>query len=451
MFWLFALATLAVSALTGGSKPRRDPNSPIDETMLVPYERDELRQLEQRHAHAVSESERLNAELAHAESEVERLNARVGNSYLISFLVGVGHLGAGFVAFALTHQSYEVSVRIAFAYVMTVPLYWMFVVPFVRGRRAERADAVDERDSCRAAAARAQVNLGEVTKMIPDTRARLHALADERAETRRREDEERTRALERERAWERSADSMKAFLEAYAGVPAKRRQEQDAFQAEMERLDLIGFIKSAFTHWRTVARNPDAYVAIHAERLIAQEEKIVGSYANGGAMGATADDCVRLAARALAEFPQEVAYWMRNPADRTVAKIAYVFRRYTGDFRERLLPAAYEHVHGRGQAKADSVSVSSAPARREIPLATEGPLADLPPEDQREISELLRDIRALEVLDQVLELESQSYEQRLRRRTPPPSEEQIARAMEKYNANLDKLRRDWAATKDMTA
>jgi len=252
---------------------------------------------------------------------------------------------------------------------------------------------------------------------------------------------------------EREAQTARhaAEVEQLETAAESRRRAFRAERATRERHALAACLKAALEFWNSTAhKDPALFVEIHAEEIVGQRDRIVAAYHDATLPGGTADDCLERAALALREFPAEVAYWLRNPADRTVEHIAHILRCYTGHAREVLLPAAFEMLHKR-QDPAPAARQRAIQAASVSPPPVTGPLSDLPREEQTAIASLLKDLRTLGVLEEELDAEYERYESKLRRRTPPLNEEAITRALEKCRANLDKLKSDWAASKDLSA
>lgn len=283
-----------------------------------------------------------------------------------------------------------------------------------------------------------------------------------------------------ERVAPERVQAFDAFVSSTGALVARRREESDALarstqlaleqaegarrreaariaeeaerareRAAREREQLISLVKAAFVHWNTDAKNPKTYVAQHADQLIANEERIVSAYVDGSLPGATADDCVRLATKALEEIPGEIAYWLPNASHRTVARISLVLRRHNGDWRERFLPLAWEFVQQRvAPAKPKAVAAATGSARKPLSPTLTAAIKRLPPDLAAEVSERVSDAITLAHLGSIKADVMKSRRTELKRRRV--SEADIQRDLDELAGNLNTLDKAWALEKGLT-
>ncbi len=322
MFWLLALGAFALLACAGGSDSSRPRAGDSVMEFLTPAERAELEARKRDALRAREDAGHCRVAHAAARDALERARRRVKTCWrFLVCSVGPACVALGVM---LGRVAGEPDLRIWIGLTAAMALGLVAMCAFVIRRRreqlwcAERGEASSRHQSL--AAEKKQKDLAEVCK-----RAEVHALrlANQRRQTRAQRLEEEERGV-----------TIAAWVE--------EQQAEAAREAEDERRRFVGFVKEAFNHWRHVAPDVKAFIAIHGNELVAQRDLVQAAYTSGEVLGATADECFALAERALRELPHEVRYWFPRAKERTAANLARVLRAYSGAFREVLLPMALE-------------------------------------------------------------------------------------------------------------
>lgn len=437
MWWLLGLAALFFG---GSASSRKSPATrALDESQLSPAELAEHRRLKEQAVAAEREVADARKALAEAKTRLRDDERYLGQLRALSGAVlcteGSIALGLWLVSPTYHWSRFVVFVAAMFVMLLTALLARYFYFPIANDRDLEQLRASE----CSATLARME-------RVGPERVQAFDAFVSSTgALVARRREESVALARSTQHALEQ-AESARRREAMRIAEEAERAQER----AARERDQLISLVKAAFVHWNTDAKDPKTYVAQHADELIANEERIVAAYVDGSLPGATADDCVRLATKALEEIPGEIAYWLPNASHRTVARISLVLRRHNGDWRERFLPLAWEFVQQRtapAQPK-HLAAASSTASRKPLSPTLTAAIKRLPPELAAEASERVSDAITLAHMGSIKRDVMKSRRAELKRRRV--SEADIQRDLDELAANLNTLDKAWALEKGLT-
>lgn len=437
MLWLVGAFVLgcALSAGSSSSTRRQLPAGRSDEPPFLPEELAELQKLGDRLALAKREAKQVESDLVQAKAATDAADRALRLSRPLTLLV-LGVLAAltiwGLIACPGDFRP---------ALLIVLSLVWgglLLAAYHLAGRYEQRlSDASFRQTDCERKLSRAESWSLSGARSLEEARSRFKA----NAELRRLEELRRRRALEARAVEERAATEIARYVEAQNALAA--------LEKERTRADLASLVKNAFAHYRSAARRPSRFVEAEAQRLVAQEARILAAYSDGTLPGATLDDCMRLAAMALREFPQEVAYWLPKLQDRSVERVAYVLRRYNGDFRERFLPAALELVHMRDPS-AQLMPAQKAPADpiRSLPEPLQQLIDCLPRGQAAEVGRKLIDALTLADIGAVKREAIAAMRRELDRQGL--KEQAIEEELQTFAINLDTIDRDEAIERGMT-
>lgn len=438
MWWLVGLAALIFGGISDSEKSAR--KRPLDESQLTPAELAEHRRLKESAVAAERDVADARKALAEAKARLrddERYLGRL-RTLSVTVLCTEGSIALGLWLVSPTYHWSRLVVFAAAMFVMllTALLARYFYFPIANDRDLEQLRASEY-----------SATLARMERVGPERVQAFDAFVSSTgALVARRRDE--SVALERRRELEREEEERARRRTAIRLAEEAVRETE---RANRERASLISLIKAAFVHWNTDAKDPKTYVAQHADQLIANEERIVAAYMDGSLPGATADDCVRLATRALQELPDEIAYWLPNASHRTVARISLILRRHNGDWRERFLPAAWRHVQQRSapaQPKVASAAAGSTAGRKPLSPTVSAAIKRLPPELAAEVAARVSDAITLAELGSIKRDVMKARRAALKRHRVP--EAIITRDLDELAGNLNTLDKAWALEKGLT-
>lgn len=329
MFWLLALGAAVLLACGSSSSPAKARPAALGDAAKRLLTRAELAELEESQRRVTqARQERDRCLSAHAETRqvFERARRRLTTA---RWLFVCSLIPACVVwAVMFPHALHEEGLRIwiILAGIMATGLFstWAYAIHVMRQRR-DRAE--HDAQSSRHRQGEAQQRYDDLLRAADRSRQ----VADLRVR-------ERQQALVR--VMQQRVDEEQRGEEFAAWV--EKQQSAAARTIEDEQRRFTAFVKEALYHARRVAPDPKRFIAVHGDALLAKRHRIRGAYVSGQVLGSTADECLKLAERALRELPHEVAYWYPRSKDRTAAKVAHAFRAYSGAFREVMLPLALE-------------------------------------------------------------------------------------------------------------
>lgn len=438
MWWLLGLAALIFG---GSANSQKSPaNAALDEAQLTPAELAEQRRLKESAVAAERELAAARKSLGEAQDRL-RIEER-GLSQLRTIIGSVLGIEALLTAIWLLANMGDRRGQFSILFFCCLPVMggtaWM-ARSFYAYTARDRDAALQRESDC-------VLMLSRHERVAPERVQAFDAFVSSTGALVARRREESVAFARRTQHALEQAESARRREAARLAEEAERARER----AVREREQLISLVKAAFVHWNTDAKDPKTYVAQHADQLIANEERIVAAYVDGSLPGATADDCVRLATKALEEIPGEIAYWLPNASHRTVARISLVLRRHNGDWRERFLPAAWKLVQQRtapAQPK-HLAAASSTASRKPLSPTLTAAIKRLPPELAAEASERVSDAITLAHMGSIKRDVMKSRRAELKRRRVPEAD--IQRDLDELAGNLNTLDKAWALEKGLT-
>lgn len=298
-----------------------------------------------------------------------------------------------------------------------------------------RRRTVELEDWERRRAAEVVADQEEADRAERECAVRAQAEAEEKAAH--AEHEERLR-LARERD---QADIRERSERQFKEEQERQKSEREA----AERNGRLRVLRSALVWHSTESARVDEYCRLHRDELMKTRGDMERRFHDYDAPCGTIERCRLLATWALSPSgePAEMAHYLGSEC--TATSLTRVLRRWHGRELEEIWPRVM------ALEAQESLPQETTLTEPEEEVSPDDPVAMIPAKDRQFFRDLLADVRSLQVLGTVLDEEYRRYEEHLRTRSTPLSAAAIERDLEKYRANLDTVKEQWATAKNLVA